>query len=450
MANLDEQLNKLKIDKAKRRRSNGLGGRWLVLAGIVLVAMGGYGVYSKLYAAVPVKTAPVERETVVDGKGTAALTASGYIVPCQKIEVSSMIIGRVKEILVKRGDRVKAGDVLIRIEDEEYKSRVESGDAMVATLKARLEELKAGSRPQEIEAANAAVSAAEATLKNAELEVRRLEQLDREGAVARQEVDRARTARDVALAQLDGQKKNAELVRIGPREEQIKAVEAQLRQSEADLGYARTMLDYTLIKAPIDGVILEKVAEQGEMVTNMNFGGTRGAKSSVVSMADLGCLNVEVDVNEGDLSKVRLDQPCEIRLDSQPDRVYEGKVDEISPQADRQKGTVQIKVRITNPEDSIKIEVNARVTFLDPSAETGASGGSAKPRAWVPKNAVVKSAGGDGVYVVLGDVAQFKKIATNGETDRGVEVTDGLDGVDAVVLEPPSRLGDGARVRVMP
>lgn len=448
MAHLDENLTKLRIEKGKRNRKSSGRGRWWLLL-LLLAAGGGYGIYSTLYAAVPVKTARVERDTVVEGKGTDALTASGYILPCRKIEVSSMLIARVKEIRVKRGDHVKAGDVMILLEDDENKSRVLSGEAMVATLKARLDEMKAGSRPQEVQAANAAVAAARATLENAALEVKRLDELERQGIIARQELDRARTARDVASAQLESQQKNAELIRIGPRDEQIKAVEAQLRQAEADLGYARTLLDYTAIKAPIDGVILEKFAEQGEVVTNTNFGGTRGAKSSVVSMADLTCLNVELDVNEGDLSKVKLDQQCEIRLDSQPDKVYEGKVDEISPQADREKGTVQVKVRITNPEDAIKIEVNARVTFFTPPSEapTAVRAGS---RAWVPRNAVVKVDGDAAVYVVSGDIAQIRKIVTEGDSDRGVEVSEGLEGVDTVVAEPSSRVVDGARVRVMP
>lgn len=448
MAHLDDKLNKLTIDRDKRsRRRSGRGPWWLLL--LLLAAGGGYGMYSKLYAAVPVKTARVERETVVEGKGTDALTASGYILPCRKIEVSSMLIARVKEIRVKRGDHVKAGDVMILLEDDENRSRVSSGEAMVATLKARLEEMKAGSRPQEIQAANAAVEAARATLKNADLELKRLDELERQGIIPKQELDRARTARDVASAQLESQRKNAELVRIGPREEQIKAVEAQLRQAEADLAYVRTQLDYTAIKAPIDGVILEKFAEQGEIVTNTNFGGTRGAKSSVVSMADLTCLNVELDINEADLSKVSIGQECEIRLDSQPDKVYEGKVDEISPQADRQKGTVQVKVRIMNPEDSIKIEVNARVTFFTPptEVETVTRAGS---RVWVPRDAVVKIDGSDAVYTVSRDVAQIRKIVTKGESGRGVEVAEGLEGVDTVVVEPSSRIADGARIRVMP
>ena len=341
---------------------------------------------------------------------------------------------------------MKAGDVMILLEDDENRSRVVSGEAMVATLKARLDEMKAGSRPQEIQAADAAVASARQPWKMRTWNSSEwMNRSTRESSPSRSRT--ARTARNVASSQLESQRKNAELVRIGPRKEQIKAVEAQPRQAEADLDYARTLLGYTEIKAPIDGVILEKFAEQGEIVTNTNFGGT-GAKSSVVSMADLACLNVGADVNEADLSKVSIGQQA--RSGSTASRIRSTKERSMRfPQADRQKGTVQVKVRIMNPEDSIKIEVNARVTFFTPSSEleTVTRTGS---RAWVPQNAVVKVNGDESVYAVSGEIAQLRKIVTKGDSDRGVEVSEGLEGVDTVVVEPSSRIVDGARIRVMP
>jgi HlyD family secretion protein len=449
MSDLDGQLNKLKIDKNKKRRRNGGGHTRIIAVVVLIIAVGGYALYARHYRAVPVKTAHVERETVIEGKGTALLTASGYIVPCQRIEVSSMLIARVKELLVKRGDTVKAGDVLIRLEDAEYQARVRAAESQVETLRARLAELRAGSRPQEIDAAKAGVAAGEATLRNAELEFDRIEKLRKQGAISEQDMDRARSARDVARAKLDADRKTADLVRIGPRAEQINAVQAQLQQAGEERQYAQTMLDYTVIRAPIDGVILEKLAEQGELVTNTNFGGTRGAKSSVVAMADLRCLEVEIDLNESDLAKVHLQQACEIRLDSQPDRVYDGVVEEISPQADRQKGTVQTKVRMVNPEESIKTEVNARVTFVAPASSTTA-GAQAKPRMWVPKNAVVDRPGGMMVFTVVDDDALAKKVKVQGETDRGVEILEGLDGSETIIADPAATIKDGTRVRVTP
>ena len=193
-ANLENQLSQLRIDKERKlpvRRKSRWG--WVVL---LLVAAGAvYAAYHQMNAAVAVQTARVEKETIVAGQGPALVTASGYVVPRHNVEVSSKIIGRIVEMNIKRGDHVSAGDVLIRIENEEYKARVLSSESQVATLRARLAELRAGSRPQEIEAANSAVASAEATLKSAELDLLRLGALVKQGAVSQQDLDRARVAR---------------------------------------------------------------------------------------------------------------------------------------------------------------------------------------------------------------------------------------------------------------
>ena len=442
--NLDGQLSKLRIDKERKRtRRRGSLWKWVLFA--LVAATAGYGIYMKTHAPVPVRTAPVDRENPAEGKGIQMVTASGYVVPRHKIEVSSKIIGRVKEILVERGDKVNEGDVLLRIEDEEYQAQVRSSEATAGALRARVDELRAGSRPQEIAAAQASVASAQATLRNAEVDFKRSESLAKDGVGSQQDMDRARAARDVAQAQLNSAKKNAELVTVGPRREVIDAAEAQLREAEANLEYIKTALSNTVLKAPITGTVLEKLAEQGELVTNTNFGGTRGAKSSVVTMADLNDLQVEVDVNQADLSKVKLGQKTEIRLDSNPDRVYSGLVDDISPQADRQKGTVQARVRIVDPDDGVRTEVNARVTFLG-DAPAAASGVPGKPRLWIPKAAVVQGAEGAMVYTIAGDSAVPVRVKLGTEAEKGVEVVEGLTGDETLIVSPQEKITAGARV----
>ena len=441
--NLDGQLSKLRIDRERKRARRGNGfWKWPLL--LAVAAAAAYGVYAKMHAPVPVRTARIEQDTVDPEKGVPLVTASGYVVPRHKIEVSSKIIGRVREVLVKRGDKVSQGDVLLRLEDQEYQAQVRSAEASVGALRARVAELKAGSRPQEIAAAQASVASAQATLRNAEEEYKRVESLTRDGVASPQDMDRARTSRDVAKAQLNAAQKNAELVKVGPRPELIDAAEAQLHEAEANLEYIRTALDNTVITAPISGTILEKLAEQGELVTNTNFGGTRGAKSSVVSMADLSDLQVEVDVNQSDLSKIKNGQHAEIRLDSNPDRVYGGVVDDISPQADRQKGTVQAKVRIVDPDGAIRTEVNARVTFLDGAEVTAGTAG--KPRRWIPKSAVVQGAEGPMVYLVSEGRASMARVTLGAESEKGVEVVDGLRGDEVLIVSPLEKITAGSRV----
>jgi len=455
--NLDAELSKLRIDKS-RKRSNNRGYGKIVLALLVLAACGiAYAFYAKSHAPIEVKVARAEREEAgAAGAGAPVLTAGGYVIPRRKIEVSSQIVGRVKDILVKRGDRVKAGDVLLCLEDEEQASQLRQAEAQLANAQARLAELRAGSRPEEIAAAKASVASAEATLNDAGRELDRAEALAKSDAISRQELDKARTAHDVAQANLQSARENARLVEIGPRKEQIDAAEAQRREAEANLAYAQIQLDYTVVRAPVSGTILEKVAEKGELVTNVNFGGTRGAKSSVVTMADLSDLQVELDINENDLPKIHLAQKCEVRLDTAPGLAIRGEVDEMSPQADRQKATVQVKARLIDPGPEVRTDVNARVTFLAPApaggegpATSGAIAGAAPAvaRVWVPRAALTKNAAGETiVYVASAGKAVARKVTADGEGERGVAVTEGLAGNESLIVEPLDKMADGARI----
>ncbi len=447
---LDGQLSKLRIDKSRkhpRRRGN----RWPKVIGLlVIVAIAAGAIYTKLNAPIKVVTTRIEQESVVAGKGAPMVTASGYVVPRHKVEVSSKVVARVKQIHIQRGAQVKEGDILITLEDDDYQARVRASEAQAAALQARLAELRSGSRPQEIAAAQAAVDSAGATLADARRELERAETLAKKGMVSRQELDRTRTAVEVGQARLDAEKKTAELVKIGPRQETIAAAEAQYQAAQAEMEYAKTELSYTVIRAPISGTILEKLAEQGELVTNMNFGGTRGAKSSVVSMADLSDLQVEADLNESELAKVKLAQKSEIRLDANPDTVYEGVVDEISPQADRQKGTVQVKVRFLKPDALVFTELNARVTFLGEAQTAATTATPDQPRLWLPASAIVRRENSTAVFTLTDGQAVMRPVTLGGESERGIEVVKGLAGNETLITSPLEQLTNGDRAVAAP
>ena len=447
--NLDNQLSRLRIDKERKHLSRRTR-RWPKWIVFLLIVVGSVvGIYLKTHAPIAVKTTRIEQQVSESGKGIPLVTASGYVVPRHKVEVSSKIIGRVKEVKILRGMQVKEGDILLAIEDDDFQARVRSAEAQYAMIQARVAELHAGSRSQEIAAANAAIASSAATRKNAQLEMQRLEALAQKGAVSKQDADRARTTLEVATARWDADRKNAELVKIGARKEVIDAAEAQLREAQANLELARTELDYTVIRAPISGTILEKLADQGELVTNTNFGGTRGAKSSVVTMADLSDLQIEVDLNESELSKVKLGQKTEIRLDANPKTVYNGEVDEISPQADRQKGTVQVKVKFLDPDKSVMTELNARVTFMGETAATEKAT-PGQPQLWIPATAIVRDNGSSKVYLIIADKAVAKSVKLGTESEKGIEVLEGLTGTETIITNPSEKITDGVRVVVTP
>src|ERR1019366_7289198 len=230
-------------------------------------------------------------------------------------------------------DRVKEGQVLVRLEDNEYQAQHAQAQANLDVTKAHLRELETGSRPQEIEAAQAGVELARANYQNAELNLKRTEEMFRAQITSQSQLDNARTQYEVTKSQLASAQKNYELVKIGPRVEQIEYARAQVAQAQAAMEYAQTMLDSTLIRSPVTGTILERLVEKGEMVSTMNFGGTGGVKASVASVADLNDLQVQLDINQNDFPKISATQQCQITADAYPDRVNQGVVAEIAPEA---------------------------------------------------------------------------------------------------------------------
>ena len=192
----------------------------------------------------------------------------------------------------------------------------------------------------------------------------RNERLAAEGVVAKQTLDDARARYDREIARMNAIQKSMELVRIGPRREQIDAVRGQLVEARGSVAFFQNQLDNTVIKAPVTGTILERAVEKGEFVTT-SFVGERGAKGYVVSLADLNDLQVELDISQNDFAKLGPTQKGIVTTDAYPDRKYEGVINEISPEANRQKATVQVKVKVTNPDDYLRPEMNASVAFID-------------------------------------------------------------------------------------
>ena len=168
--------------------------------------------------------------------------------------------------------------------------------------------------------------------------------------MAQQVVDDAQARYDNALHRVNSLQKTYELVKLGPRKEQIDSLRGQVDQARGALNYAETNLANTIIRAPVTGTILERAVEKGEFVTT-SFVGDRGAKGYVVSLADLNDLEVELDIAQNDFAKLHALQHGAVTTDAFPDRKYDGFIKEISPEANRQKATVQIKVKISQPDD---------------------------------------------------------------------------------------------------
>lgn len=437
------QIDRSRKDSLEEKGKTGWGPLLYVGAGILFVLVVVI-VVSGVFAHAP--EVEVERVTLAQGAsaGPVVLTAGGYIVAHHPIQVSSKVVGKVAWVGVEKGDRVKEGQVLVRLEDSEYQAQLAQVKANVAVAEARLKELETGSRPQEIDARRAATEEAEANFHNAERNLKRIEDLARQTIASQQQLDNAQTQYAVAKAQLESARKNYELVKIGPRIEQIEYARAQLAQARAAVDYAQTMVDSTLIRAPVSGTVLERLVERGEMVSTMTFGGPGGAKASVVSLADLSDLQVELDINQNDFPKISPDQKCVVTADAYPDRVYKGVVAEIAPEANRQKATIQVKVKILVPDQYLRPEMNAHASFL------AATEGKAVAREMlsVPRSALVQKEGKAAVFVLEGSRARLHEIQVGRDLGDRVEVVEGVRPNDKVVVRGLEGLTSGQRVKV--
>jgi len=446
MDNLSSELNKLKIDHSQRSEPRRAGSAWKYVAIILILLLVGVGATMAFRSS----NAPVAVETirarVESSSQSAVLVATGYVIAHHKIQVGSKIMGRVAWIGVEKGDRVKANQIVVRLEDREYRAQYEQAQAQMDTAQARLSELQRGSRPEEIERARHEVERAEAQLRTDEAQLRRLENLLKEGVASPQALDDARGRYDTSKANLASLAKTYDLTKQGPRQEQIDSGRSEVARAKAAADYARTILDATEVRVPIAGTILERNVERGEMVTT-SFVGDRGAKSFVVTLADLSDIQVELDINQNDFNRVRAEQPCTVVTDAFPDRTYKCRVDEIAPEANRQKATVQVKVKLLEPDEFIKPEMNARVTFL--GVENPQSSQETK-LIIVPKRAVIERESGKAVYVVADGKVQSKPITVQKEVGTDVVVSQGLIGNESVIVGDQLaqlKVGDKVEVR---
>ena len=367
------------------------GGRrrgWLIAVAIVVVLVAaGFALRSR--------PPQVEAATVAVTGGAGAadegITANGYVVARTKASVAAKLAGQLEYLGVSEGARVRRGEVL---------ARIESGDQQAALAQAR-----------------AGLAQAQAGLAQGRRDLERAQRLATEQVLSAMDLENTRTRVDV--------------------------LDAQLGQARAQVQLAEVGLENTRVRAPFDGTVLRKDAEVGEIVAPASAGGTL-TRTSIVTMADLATLEVEVDVNEAYIAQIRNGQAARITLDAYPDTSFAGRVRQVVPTADRQKATVLVKVSILDRDPRILPEMGARVVFLRQAGPAGA----APRRVLVPEAAVVRTGGATSVWVIDKDRVAARPVTLGAARGADLEVRDGLSGGERVVLRPPAGLKPGARVRV--
>ncbi|MCL4502629.1 MAG: efflux RND transporter periplasmic adaptor subunit [Deltaproteobacteria bacterium] len=402
---MPSDLDRLRIPRSEEKyqtRTSFRGRLWLALVGALLLILLALYLWGPLRPAQEVTVAVVSR--LYPGQAFTVLNASGYVVAQRKAAVSSKSTGRLAYLGVEEGSRVKKGEIIASLENEDL---VAAKNQAAAAVKE----------------ADAGLVNAQAELVDAGLQYKRYKTLVEKELVAHQDFDTA-------------------VARYKKAQAGVASAQARIRVEKAALANAQASLEYSYIRSPFDGVVTSKYAEVGEVVAP--FGAAVNARAAVVTMADLKSLMVEADVAESNLDKVKLGQPCEISLDAIPGRRFAGEVHMIVPTADRTKATVLTKVKFLEFDNRILPEMSAKVAFLSRAL----SPGERQPRLTVSKAALVPREGQNFAYVVKDNEARLVKVGVGETMGDLVEVLSGLKEGDRVVLKPPPGLADGARVKV--
>jgi RND family efflux transporter MFP subunit len=384
-----DELQALRIDRSSPRPRRSRAPLALAGGALGLVLLGGAAfVWRSLTRPVPVEVAYAERSE--PGSAAASgpvLSGSGYVVTGDKyISIGVRVAGRIDEYLVDESDRVVKGQPLVRLDARDY----------------------------------------EATLARAEAGLRRAQA---NAALRRKEIERIRTLRrqDVASqAELD------------VKENELAVAEAEAAELRAEIDQAKVNLDYTVLRAPMDGVVLAKLKEVGEIAVPGGFAGS----GDLIRMANLDDLRAEVDVNEADLSRVRLGQPAEVVPDAFQDRRYAATVVKLYPQVNRQKGTLKVEARILEPDDVLRPDMSVRVQFL--AEAQPAQVGEAVVLA--PRAALRQEGGSAYVWVVTGGRLRRQPVKAGAEMGQRVVIDEGLLGGEALVVGEAEGLGEGRAV----
>jgi RND family efflux transporter MFP subunit len=394
--NLRDELAALRIDRsqtAAKKPSRLPSARWLWLGGALALGVTLLLLWLALGGAKDVSVAYASRvEAGGIAPSVAVLSGSGYIVTADKyISIGVRIPGRIEKFFVDESDRVKVGDPLVQLDDRDYKAALES-------QKARL-----------------AVARANADLHKITLERQR----------------KLRAANYASQAELDA------------AETQLRVDHAQIAQLEAEIAQSQVNLDYTLLRAPADGVILAKLKETGEMAVPGGFAGS----GDLIRMANLSDLRAEVDVSEADLSRVRLGQPASVVPDAYSDRRYDAKVVKLYPQVNRSKGTLKVEVKILNADDSLLPDMSVRIQFLadsEPAREDGPA------LVLAPRAAVRSDSSGSFAWVVSDGRLRRQTVRTGAARGEQIAIAEGLSGGEALVVGDSPGLAEGKRVKIAP
>ncbi len=403
-----ELLKELRIERHQREDHGRNPGRWLWIGGaivVLLLLLGGAAQLFFGHRALTVQTATAVAPSAGSAAG-AVLQATGYVTARRQATVSAQITGTLTAVLIEEGDHVTRGQVLARLDDSGYKAQLEAARAQADSAQAQVAQIRT-------------------QLTQGSHDAARLESLAARGLVSKQSAEQARTQVDSLRAQLNAQQQQA-------------------RAADAQAAVAQVNFDYCVVRAPFSGVVTTKDAQVGEILSPLSAGGGF-TRTGVGTIVDMDSLEIDVDVNEAYIGRVKPGMPADAVLDAYPDWKIPAHVVAIVPTADRGKATIKVRVALERKDARVVPDMGARVSFLEEQTKASAS---VPQGVLVPATAIVQRDGHSVVFVLDGERVRQRRVNPAAQSHGDLRLLPtALKPGDSVVVSPPAELKDGSDVQ---
>ena len=403
MSDNQGSIEQLRIKRGPEKKGSSYS--WLV-AVLVLAGLGAGAAYwwHGRASVLEVETSPARPMSSGDGADRTILNASGYVTARREATVSAKVTGKVSEVLIEEGMKVKEGQILARLDDSNVKNNLDVAEAELQSTRLTLDETRA-------------------QLKQADLEYARDAELAKSNFLSQSDLDKAES---------DAMTLRARVIR---QQQDITTADRQVvlwKQQMEDM----------VIRSPFDGVVTTKDAQPGEMLSPVSAGGGF-TRTGIGTVVDMKSLEIELDVNENYINRVEAGQPADATLDAYPDWKIPCKVIAIIPTADRQKSTVKVRVGFDQLDPRILPDMSVKVAFR----ETAAAPRSVTHAVLVPKNALLNQDGRDIVFIVQDGHAERRAVTVNDTQGDDSVLGSGVSAGEIIVVNPPPELKDGAKIR---
>lgn len=366
------------------------------------------------------------------GQIVETISATGNVFALHESRIHSKVAGRVEQIPADEGDRVVKGQVLIRLEQEDFVLAKSRAEAALNTAKAALQQLKAGARGEDIKGAEAAVFQARASLEEAKSDFERVTKLHKEHVASQQMFDTAKARHEVARQAVRIASEQLKKAKSGPTTEDLQVADARVREAEVGLEIAEQQLKDSTILAPFAGIVAEKLMNAGEMVSAMSA-------IAILRLVNVESVKIQATLPEKEMSRVRVGLGALVDVDAYSNEQFSGRIRKISPIVDPASRSFKLTIEIPNPDFRLKPGMFARVQIHSEQHDKAVL---------IPRPSLNTSNGQHSVFITEKGVAKRRHVAIGMQNESTIEILDGLQAGERVIIEGNYGLNDGGKIRI--